>query len=122
MKKQIKNVTALLFALIGVGLMQGWSRADGTPDATAPQQKPTLWLIGDSTVRVGTRGQMGWGDAIGACFDPERITVVNRARSARSSRTYRTEGLWKGVPKLGLNTYLSAKSADIQPWKPETTE
>jgi lysophospholipase L1-like esterase len=56
--------------------------------------KPTLFLIGDSTVKVGTPGQVGWGEEIGALFDLSRINVVNYARGGRSSRTFLTEGLW----------------------------
>ncbi len=58
---------------------------------------PSLFLIGDSTMKVGTAGQMGWGDAIGAFFDRSRINVVNYARGGRSSRTFLTEGLWSRV-------------------------
>ena len=58
---------------------------------------PTLFLIGDSTVKVGTPGQMGWGEAVGAFFDPSKINVVNYARGGRSSRTFLTEGLWNRV-------------------------
>lgn len=58
---------------------------------------PTLYLIGDSTVRVGTPGQMGWGEAVGAFFDLSRINIVNYARGGRSSRTFLTEGLWNRV-------------------------
>jgi lysophospholipase L1-like esterase len=59
--------------------------------------RPTLWLIGDSTVRNGTKGLRGWGEEIGAYFDPAKITVQNRALGGRSSRTYYTEGLWSKV-------------------------
>ena len=59
---------------------------------------PTLFLIGDSTVRNGrgdgVDGQWGWGEPIVACFDPARINVVNRAVGGRSSRTYLTQGHW----------------------------
>jgi rhamnogalacturonan acetylesterase len=58
---------------------------------------PTLYLIGDSTVKVGTPGQMGWGEGIGAFFDLSRINLVNYARGGRSSRTFLTEGLWNRV-------------------------
>lgn len=58
---------------------------------------PTLYLIGDSTVRVGTPGQMGWGEAIAPFFDLSRINIVNYARGGRSSRTFLTEGLWNRV-------------------------
>jgi hypothetical protein len=58
---------------------------------------PTLFLVGDSTVKVGTTGQMGWGEVVGDYFDRERINVVNYARGGRSSRTVQTEGLWARV-------------------------
>ena len=58
---------------------------------------PTLYIIGDSTVNNHTKGLLGWGDPIANDFDKTKITVVNRARGGRSSRTYQTEGLWDQV-------------------------
>lgn len=58
---------------------------------------PALFLVGDSTVKVGTAGQVGWGEVVGEHFDRTRITVVNYARGGRSSRTFQTEGLWDRV-------------------------
>ena len=62
---------------------------------------PTLWLVGDSTVRNGSgnggNGQWGWGDRIARYFDTDKINVINRARGGRSSRTFQTEGLWDKV-------------------------
>ncbi len=63
----------------------------------AADQLPTLWIIGDSTVKVGTPGQRGWGDEIGPFFDTTKINVVNRAIGGRSSRTFITEGRWDGI-------------------------
>ena len=59
--------------------------------------KPTLFIIGDSTVRNQTAGLMGWGDPLVAHFDPARIDVINRAIGGRSSRTFLTEGRWDAV-------------------------
>lgn len=59
--------------------------------------KPTLFLIGDSTVRNSTAGLMGWGSALGPYFDPEKITVTNAALGGRSSRSFLREGLWEKV-------------------------
>ena len=39
-----------------------------------------------STVKVGTKGQQGWGDPLIEMFDRSRINVVNYARGGRSSR------------------------------------
>ena len=58
---------------------------------------PTLWIIGDSTVRNGTKGEVGWGDPIKALFDRSRLNVENRALGGRSSRSFRVEGLWQKV-------------------------
>ncbi len=69
--------------------------AEARPEATSA--KPTLFLIGDSTVRNNTRGQMGWGTALGPLFDESKIVVANRALGGRSSRTFLTEGLWDKV-------------------------
>ena len=60
---------------------------------------PRLFLIGDSTVRNNTAGQVGWGTPIAAFFDASRIKVENRALAGRSSRTFLTEGLWEKVLK-----------------------
>lgn len=60
---------------------------------------PTFWIIGDSTVKVGTPGQRGWGEEIAPFFDPAKITVINRAIGGRSSRTFLTEGRWDDILK-----------------------
>lgn len=65
---------------------------------------PSLFLIGDSTVRNGrgdgSNGQWGWGDLIGPFFDQKKINVVNRAAGGLSSRTYLTAGYWDEVLAL----------------------
>ena len=43
------------------------------------KEKPTLFLIGDSTVKTGrgdgSNGQWGWGSFIGDNFNPQHIDV-----------------------------------------------
>jgi lysophospholipase L1-like esterase len=62
---------------------------------------PTLFLIGDSTVKNGHDNgdfnMWGWGNPIAKYFDESRINVQNRALGGRSSRSYYTEGLWDKV-------------------------
>lgn len=62
---------------------------------------PTLYLIGDSTVRNGKGdgggGQWGWGDPLFDYFDTSKINVVNRAVGGLSSRTYISLGYWGDV-------------------------
>lgn len=59
---------------------------------------PTLFLVGDSTVKSGNaNGAIGWGERIASHFDTDRINVVNHAIGGRSSRTFYTEGRWQRV-------------------------
>lgn len=59
---------------------------------------PTLFLVGDSTVRSGGQnGAIGWGERIAPFFDTRRINIVNAAIGGRSSRTFYTEGRWERV-------------------------
>ena len=62
---------------------------------------PTLFLIGDSTVRNGrgdgANNQLGWGEPLVAYFDLAKINVVNRAVGGTSSRSYYTSGHWEHV-------------------------
>ncbi|MCA9257804.1 MAG: rhamnogalacturonan acetylesterase [Planctomycetales bacterium] len=71
-----------------------------TPSPADPSL-PTLWLIGDSTVRTGRGrgegGQYGWGDPLQNYFDLTKINVVNRAMGGTGARTFRTGGLWEPV-------------------------
>jgi rhamnogalacturonan acetylesterase len=64
---------------------------------SARAEQPTLFIIGDSTVKTPTEGQQGWGDPIAELFDQKKIRVENRARGGRSSRTFQTEGLWDQI-------------------------
>jgi lysophospholipase L1-like esterase len=62
---------------------------------------PTLFLIGDSTVRNGrgdgSNGQWGWGEPLVDRFDTTKVNVVNRAVGGLSSRTFLTMGWWDKV-------------------------
>ena len=75
--------------------------AEGRISQPANPALPTLWLIGDSTVRNGrgdgSNGQWGWGEPLVSLFDASKINVVNRALGGRSSRTYLSESRWAQV-------------------------
>lgn len=87
------------FGWVVLGLfLNGVGNAQAAPTGPSPQL-PTLFVVGDSTARNSAAGAQGWGDAFGQYFDPAKITVLNRARAGRSSRTFVTEGLWDGVLK-----------------------
>ena len=69
--------------------------------AQAKAEIPTLWLIGDSTVRngsgTGEGQQWGWGDCLSKLFDTAKVRVLNRAIGGRSSRTFLTDGRWDAI-------------------------
>jgi len=69
--------------------------------AYASKPKPTLFIIGDSTVKNGSgKGEgslWGWGDFMKDEFDTTRLHIENHARGGRSSRTFQSEGLWANV-------------------------
>ncbi|SFT50604.1 Lysophospholipase L1 [Algoriphagus locisalis] len=75
------------------------------------KDKPTLFLIGDSTVKNGqgdgAGGLWGWGDFIAPYFDLDKIKVQNHALGGTSSRTFQTYGMWQTVlDKLEPGDYL----------------
>lgn len=83
------------------------------PPVPAHPELPTLWLIGDSTVRNGTLGdgsnlnQWGWGAPLVAYFDPEKINVVNRAFGGTSSRSFYTGFFWQNLrPQIKKGDYV----------------
>ncbi len=63
--------------------------------------KPTVFIIGDSTVKNGrgdgAGGLWGWGDPIVQYFDTSKIAIENHALDGTSSRTFRSKGLWDEV-------------------------
>ena len=64
---------------------------------------PVLFLVGNSTMRTGTKGngdngQWGWGFYAHEYFDADRITVENHALGGTSSRTFYRR-LWPDVLK-----------------------
>lgn len=79
--------------------------------AGSPKSKPSLFLVGDSTVKNGSgrgeKGLWGWGDFLHEQFDTTKIHIENHARGGRSSRTFQTEGLWDNVlSKLKQGDYV----------------
>ncbi|GAB3905085.1 rhamnogalacturonan acetylesterase [Mucilaginibacter boryungensis] len=63
------------------------------------QQKPTIYIIGDSTTK-NTLPLMGWGTAISDFFDTTKINIANHAMAGRSTRTFVKEGRWDKVDSL----------------------
>jgi lysophospholipase L1-like esterase len=65
-------------------------------------QKPTLFLIGDSTMsnkeNPDKNPEHGWGQVLSQFLTTE-IEVQNHAMNGRSSKSFRTEGRWDKVEK-----------------------
>lgn len=71
------------------------------PGSTRKGNQPVLFLIGNSTMRNGTRGdgsngQWGWGYYANKYFDETKIAVENQALGGMSTRTFYTD-LWPAV-------------------------
>jgi rhamnogalacturonan acetylesterase len=66
-----------------------------------PKHKPTVFIIGDSTVKNGSGkgegGLWGWGDFLYQHVDTNKVSIRNYAIGGRSSRTFITEGRWDKV-------------------------
>jgi arabinogalactan endo-1,4-beta-galactosidase len=58
---------------------------------------PSLWLVGDATVRTDTDQWQGWGEVLFNHFDDSRINVYNKAVYGLTSRSYIAQGRWKEV-------------------------
>lgn len=64
-----------------------------------PQDPVTVYMIGDSTMSVKEKKaypETGWGMPFAIFFD-QTVTVDNRAKNGRSTKTFITEGLWQPV-------------------------
>jgi lysophospholipase L1-like esterase len=89
MKKQYRFASLMLLSIFVACAIQ------------KPANKPTLFLIGDSTVKngkdKGDGGLWGWGHYLGEFFKSEQIEVRNHALGGTSTRTYRIIGLWDSV-------------------------
>ena len=96
---RLQIITGIAVALL-TSLLTGNVAAQETKTPLNPKL-PTLFLVGDSTVKNGSgdgaNKQWGWGEPLVAYFDSSKLNVLNRARGGRSSRTYQTEGLWEEV-------------------------
>jgi lysophospholipase L1-like esterase len=68
--------------------------------AAAPESPVTIHLAGDSTMAEKLpekRPETGWGEHLAAQFRAGTITVDNRAKNGRSTRTFIGEGRWQGL-------------------------
>ena len=77
-----------------------------TPDQKLNPNLPTLYIVGDSTLKSNAP-MRGWGQDLAAYFDLKKLNVVNRAIGGRSSRTFQNEGRWnKVLAELKLGDFV----------------
>ena len=85
------------------------------------KEKPTVYIIGDSTVRNTGKGQAGWGTYLIKYLDSNRINVDNQAMAGRSTRTFIKEGRWEKVlSTLKPGDYVLMQFGHNEGSKPDT--
>ncbi|RYZ30858.1 MAG: rhamnogalacturonan acetylesterase [Chitinophagaceae bacterium] len=85
-------------------------------------EKPTIYIIGDSTVRNSNKEQWGWGTLLPEFFDTTRIAISNQAMAGRSTRTFIKEGRWDRVlSTLKKGDYVMMQFGHNEGSKPDTT-
>jgi lysophospholipase L1-like esterase len=65
-----------------------------------PAKAVTIYMIGDSTMSVYASNlypRMGWGQPLGGSFEAKCATVVDKALSGRSSKSFSDEGAWTPI-------------------------
>ena len=77
------------------------NQARPVPGSSRKGNNPVLFLVGNSTMRTGTRGdgnngQWGWGYYAHEYYDSNKITVENLALGGTSPRTFYTD-LWAPI-------------------------
>jgi len=66
---------------------------------TLPVKHITIYLAGDSTMadkEIKAYPETGWGMPFRVFFD-STVTVVNKAKNGRSTKSFIAEGLWKSI-------------------------
>lgn len=86
------------------------------------QERTTIYVIGDSTVRNSNKEQWGWGSLLAEFLDTTQVTVANHAMAGRSTRTFRKEGRWDKVKEsMKPGDYLFIQFGHNEGSKPDTT-
>lgn len=85
------------------------------------KEKPTLYIIGDSTVRNTNPPQCGWGNKIHELFDTTQLSISNQAMAGRSTRTFVKEKRWERViNSIQKGDYLIMQFGHNEGSKPDT--
>jgi len=86
------------------------------------KEKPTIYLVGDSTVRNNNKEQWGWGTLLPEFFDSGKIGISNQAMAGRSTRTFIKEARWNTVlSTLKKGDYVMMQFGHNEGSRPDTT-
>ncbi len=86
-------------------------------------EKPTLYIICDSTVRNNNRPQCGWGEMINEFLDTTQISISNQAMAGRSTRTFIKEKRWdKVLSTLKAGDFVIMQFGHNEGSKPDTSK
>jgi lysophospholipase L1-like esterase len=86
------------------------------------KEKPTIYIIGDSTVRNNNKEQWGWGTLLPEFFDSTKINISNQAMAGRSTRTFIKEGRWDHVlSTLKKGDYVMMQFGHNEGSRPDTS-
>lgn len=86
------------------------------------KETPTIYIIGDSTVRNSNKEQWGWGTLLPGFFDSTKISMSNQAMAGRSTRTFIREGRWdKVLATLKKGDYVMMQFGHNEGSRPDTT-
>ena len=64
------------------------------------KKKIKIWMCGDSTMSIKeTKAypETGWGMPFAYFWDTSAVSVMNKAKNGRSTKTFITEGIWQSV-------------------------
>jgi rhamnogalacturonan acetylesterase len=87
------------------------------------KEKPTLYIIGDSTVRNTNRPQAGWGEMVSEFFDTTQLRISNQAMAGRSTRTFIKEKRWdKVLAALQPGDFVMIQFGHNEGSKPDTSK
>jgi lysophospholipase L1-like esterase len=114
------SIATLLTSILSLALL-----LPGQATADEPSHPLRLVIIGDSTVcNYPTNGlQRGWGQFIQGYFKDD-VTVINLAKSGRSTKTFIREGLWQKAlaEKPDVVLIQFGHNDSHAPTKPEATD
>jgi len=79
------------------------AQMDGGSNHVTTGHITRIVVIGDSTVcnwPVTRTTKRGWGEVLPEFFNSQRVKVINRALSGRSSKSFIDEGHWKAIRQM----------------------